>query len=181
MERGTSVTLRATVVDIHNQPLSVPVVWSSSNEKAASFQPDGKLTAGDSGSTTITASSLGKQSAPIGVLVVWLGPAKLERVQWTVPNAATPGATVGDSVHVRVTNPKGNFVGNAKVAFAVTAGGGTVSPATAKTDANGLAAVRWTLGPQKGVNSITATVVDADNKLITWVDSNGTKFSVTSV
>jgi hypothetical protein len=180
MERGTTVTLRATVVDIHNQPLSVPVVWSSSNEKAASFQPDGKLTAGDSGTTQITASSLGKQSQPIGVLVVWNGPAKLERVNWTVPTAATPGAAVPDSVHVRVTNPKGAFVANAKVAFAVTAGGGSVSPATAKTDANGLAAVRWTFGPQKGVNSITATVLDADNKPITFVDSNGTKFSVTT-
>jgi len=37
IERGTSVTLTATVVDIHGQPLNVPVVWSSSNEKAASF------------------------------------------------------------------------------------------------------------------------------------------------
>ncbi len=180
IERGTSTTLTATVVDIHGQPLDVPVVWSSSNEKAASFQPGGKLTAGDSGSATITASSLGKQSPSIGVQVVWNGPAKLDRFQWSTPNAATPATPLADSVRVRVTNPKGAPVGNAKVAFAVSAGGGSVSPASAKTDANGLAAVLWTLGAQKGLNSITASVVDSANKPITWVDSNGTKFSVTS-
>jgi hypothetical protein len=79
-----------------------------------------------------------------------------------------------------VTNPAGLSVGNAKVAFAVTAGGGSVSPASAKTDPNGVAAVKWTMGPQKGVNSITATVLGQDDKPMTWVDSNGTKFSVTS-
>jgi hypothetical protein len=180
MERGSDVTLTATVLDIHRQRLDVPVVWSSTNEKAASFLPGGKLVAGDSGATQITASSLGKQSQTIVVQIVWLGPAKLDRVQWTSPNAATPGATVADSIRVRVTNPKGAPVANTKVAFAVTAGGGSVSPASAKTDPNGLAAVQWTLGPQKGSNAITATVVDTHDKPITWVDSNGTKFSVTS-
>jgi len=180
MERGSSVVLTATVFDIHHQKLDVPLAWSSTDEKAASFLPGGKLVAGDSGTTQIVASSLGKQSQPIEVRVVWLGPAKLSRVQWTPPNAATPGATDGDSVRVRVTNPAGLSVGNAKVAFAVTAGGGSVSPASAKTDPNGVAAVKWTMGPQKGVNSITATVLGQDDKPMTWVDSNGTKFSVTS-
>lgn len=180
MERGSNVTLTATVVDIHGQPLNVPVVWSSSNEKAASFQAGGKLVAGDSGSTQIIASSLGKQSSGITVTVGWNGPAKLDRFQWAAPNAATPGATVVDSIRVRVTNPKGLPVGNAKVAFAVAAGAGSVSPASTKTDANGLAAVQWTLGPQKGLNTIVATVLDQDDNPITWVDSNNTRFSITS-
>jgi hypothetical protein len=180
MERGTTDTLTATVVDIHGQPLNVPIVWSSSNEKAASFLPGGILVAGDSGSTQIVASTLGKQSPAIGVQVVWLGPAKLARFQWSTPNAASPGATVADSVRVRITNPNNAPVGNAKVSFSVAAGGGSVSPASVKTDANGLASVAWTLGPQKGLNSIVATVLDGNNKPITWVDSNGTKFSITS-
>jgi hypothetical protein len=180
MERGSNITLTATVVDIHNQPLNVPVAWTSTNEKAAVFQAGGKLVAGDSGTTQVIASSLGKQSGAIQVQVVWIGPAKLDRFQWTPPNAATPATAVADSVRVRVTNPKGAFVANANVAFAVTAGGGSVSPASTKTDANGLAAVQWTLGPQKGVNTIVATVLDQDNKPIAWVDSNGTKFSITS-
>jgi alpha-tubulin suppressor-like RCC1 family protein len=180
IERGDHVTLHASVFDIHGQPLNVPVVWSSSNEKAASFEPGGKLVAGDSGTTQVVASSLGKQSAPIVVQVGWNGPAKLDRYQWTAPNAASPGAAIADSIRVRVTNPKNNPVANAKVIFAVTAGAGSVSPANVKTDANGLAAVQWTLGPQKGTNSITATVVNQDDQPITWVDSNATKFSVTS-
>ena len=180
IERGTDVTLTATVLDIHRQQLDVPVAWSSSNEKAATFLPGGKLVAGDSGVTFVIATSLGKQSQTITVQVVWNGPAKLDRVQWTIPNAATPGANIADSIHVRVTNPKGAAVPNAKVVFAVTAGGGSVSPSSAKTDQNGLAAVRWTLGPQKGLNTITATVVGTGDKPLTFVDSNGTKFSVTS-
>jgi len=180
IERGTYVILTATVYDIHGQILNVPVAWSSSNEKAASFQAGGKLVAGDSGSAQITASSLGKQSQAITAQVVWLGPAKLSRFQWTSPNAATPGATVGDSIRVRVTNPNGAGVSNAKVGFAVTAGGGTLSSTNTRTDPNGFVAVQWKLGPQKGVNSVTATVLDQDDKPIAWVDSNATKFSVTS-
>ena len=180
LERGSSIVLKATVYDIHGQILNVPVAWSSSDERAAHFEAGGKLVAGDSGSAQITASSLGKQSQAMGVQVVWNGPAKLDRFQWTAPNAATPTGVVGDSVRVRVTNPKGFNVGNAKVAFAVTAGGGSVSPAKATTDANGLAAARWTLGPQKGLNSITVTVLDQDEKPVTWVDSSPMKFSVTS-
>jgi len=180
MERGSNTTLTATVVDIHGQPLNVPVAWTSTNEKAAIFQAGGKLVAGDSGTTQVVASSLGKQSGAITVQVVWNGPAKLDRVQWTPPNAATPGTALADSVRVRVTNPKGFAVGNAKVAFSVSAGGGSVSASSVKTDANGLASVQWTLGPQKGLNTIVATVLDQDDKPVTWVDSNGTKFSVTS-
>jgi alpha-tubulin suppressor-like RCC1 family protein len=180
IERGSFVVLTAKVYDIHGQKLDVPVAWSSSNEKAATFQANGKLVAGDSGGTVVTATSLGKQSAGIEVKVVWLGPAKLSRFQWTAPNAATPGATVGDSIRVRVTSLNGAGVNNAKVAFAVTAGGGTVSPANARTDPNGLVAVQWKLGPQKGLNSMTATVLDQQDQAISWVDSNATKFSVTS-
>ena len=180
MERGSDTIITATVFDVHGQILNVPVAWSSSNEKAVSLQAGGKLVAGDSGAAQITASSLGKQSQPIGVDVVWKGPAKLSRFQWTAPNAATPGATVFDSIRVRVTNPSGFSVNNAKVVFAVTAGGGSVTSAKTTTDQNGLAAVQWTLGAQKGLNSITATVVDQHDRPIAWVDSNATKFSVTS-
>jgi alpha-tubulin suppressor-like RCC1 family protein len=180
MERGSSVILKATVYDIHGQILDVPVAWSSSNEKAAAFQAGGKLVAGDSGSAVITASSLGKQSQGISVNVVWLGPAKLSRIQWAPPNAATPGATVADSIRVRVTNPNGNSVSSARVGFAVTAGGGSVSAPRVTTDPNGLAAVQWTLGPQKGLNTLTVTVLDTSDTPITWVDSNFTKFSVTT-
>ena len=44
------------------------------------------------------------------------------------------------------------------VSFAVTAGGGTLSAATATTDANGRAATRLTLGSDPGTNTVSATV-----------------------
>lgn len=58
---------------------------------------------------------------------------------------------------VKVTD--GTFpVANATVVFAVTQGGGTVSPSSARTDANGIAsAASWRLGAL-GPNAVTATV-----------------------
>ena len=44
------------------------------------------------------------------------------------------------------------------VSFSVTAGGGTLSAATATTDANGRAATRLTLGSDPGTNTVSATV-----------------------
>ena len=44
------------------------------------------------------------------------------------------------------------------VSFAVTAGGGTLSSATATTDANGRAATRLTIGSDPGTNMVSATV-----------------------
>src|SRR4051812_36140344 len=59
---------------------------------------------------------------------------------------AVLGDPLGDSVAVKVTNARGNPVTNASVAWTVTSGGGSVSPATSTTDVNGVAKAAWTLG-----------------------------------
>src|SRR5690606_29889826 len=66
---------------------------------------------------------------------------------------------------VRVTDETGAPVPNATVSFTVTAGGGWVSDATVTTDAQGLAATDWYVGPvpgapqslRAGVGTLTAT------------------------
>lgn len=68
-----------------------------------------------------------------------------------------PGQPV-DSLAVRVTDAHGNPVPGATVSFAAT-GGGSVSPASAITGADGVARAEWTLGTNVGVQqSATATV-----------------------
>ncbi len=53
------------------------------------------------------------------------------------------------------------------VSFAVTAGGGTLSDATATTDANGRAATRLTLGIEAGTNAVAATVAGLESVTFT--------------
>ncbi|MDH5235040.1 MAG: Ig-like domain-containing protein [Gemmatimonadota bacterium] len=59
---------------------------------------------------------------------------------------------------VKLRDALGNGVAGAAVTFAVTGGGGSVTGATATTDATGIATVgNWTLGPATGANTLTAT------------------------
>jgi alpha-tubulin suppressor-like RCC1 family protein len=180
LERGTRRKFNAQVLDLHGATIDVPVVWLSTNFNVASFDANGVLTAVFPGQTIVTATSLGATSAPLTITVTWVGPARVASVGFTQPNAATPNAVVSDSMRVVVTNPVNALVGGAHVLFTVTGGGGAVSPTVVTTGANGLAATRWTLGPQSGVNSISATVVDTANQALAFVDSNPVKFKVTS-
>jgi alpha-tubulin suppressor-like RCC1 family protein/uncharacterized protein YjdB len=70
----------------------------------------------------------------------------------------TAGGTLSDSLSVKVTDAHGNGVSGATVTWAVTAGGGTLSPTTSTTDTAGIAKVQWTLGKSAGQNGVTGTV-----------------------
>ena len=178
IERGFHQLLKATVKDNKGKTITVPLVWRSSDEKIATLDPAGRLTALDTGITTITASSLGVTSQSVGVKVVFASAAKLAPFQWTPPNAASPNAVVNDSIRVVTTDIAGGPAAGAIVKFAVTGGGGTVSVTTVISDKNGVAATKWTLGPALGTNSVSATVINDDSVPITWVTDNPTKFSV---
>ncbi len=180
LERGTRRQFTAVVNDQFDRPLNVPVVWVSNNDAVAKFDASGVLTAEDTGTAVVTASSLGYTSKPVQVVVVWVGAANLAVFSWVPPNAATPGAVVGDSIRVLVTNTAGAPVGGARVAFSPTGGGGTASPTVAITSSNGLAATQWTLGSKPNFNSITATVVDTSNQALSFVSHNPVSFAVTS-
>ena len=73
--------------------------------------------------------------------------------------SATVGTAVAASPAVIVRDRFDNPVPGVEVTFAVTSGGGTVTPATpVTTDANGIAAATsWTLGTAAGANTLTAT------------------------
>jgi hypothetical protein len=180
IERGYHTALTATVKNDAGQTVPVPVVWRSSVEKIATLDANGRLAALDTGTTLVTASTLGVTSQPIAVRVVWQGAAKIETYQFTAPGAASPSATVPDSIRARVLDLKGNPVPGVAVAFTATVGGGTVSPAIDTTDRNGIAATQWTLGNSNGSNQVTASVVNDDDKPMTFVAGTPATFQVTA-
>lgn len=57
-----------------------------------------------------------------------------------------PGTAAADSAAAVVKDAHGNPVSGVAVTWAVTAGGGSVSPATSTTNAQGIARAQWTLG-----------------------------------
>jgi uncharacterized protein YjdB len=72
--------------------------------------------------------------------------------------SAAAGSAVAVAPAVAVTDQFGNAVPGAAVTFAVASGGGSVTGATATTDADGIARVgSWTLGATAGTNTLTAT------------------------
>lgn len=78
-----------------------------------------------------------------------------------VPNVST-SSPIGTNVlappAVTLSTPGNQLLSGISVAFAVTSGGGTLTPATSSTDANGVAAsTAWRLGVVVGTNSATAT------------------------
>lgn len=71
------------------------------------------------------------------------------------------GATLADSVIVRVNATDGQPLAGRTVHFVVSSGGGDVSPALALTDSLGRAAAVWTLGTTAGAQTLTASVDSA--------------------
>ncbi len=178
IERGYHANFTASAKDKLGKPVAVPVVWRSSDERVAVFDANGRLTALDTGVTVVTASSLGVVSGGVSVRVLWAGAAKVSQYQFNTPGAATPGATVPDSVRVLVSDRAGNPVPNVKVAFAITAGSGSITPSTAITNQKGVAAAQWVLGPVLGVNAVSATVLNDEDKPLTFVTPGPVSFSI---
>jgi protocatechuate 3,4-dioxygenase beta subunit len=67
------------------------------------------------------------------------------------------GGAMADSLAVRVTDRHGNPVAGTMIDWAVTSGGGAVSPARSATDAQGIARAQWTLGLLAGTPGQTAS------------------------
>lgn len=70
------------------------------------------------------------------------------------------GAALPNPVVVSVSRD-GSALAGASVSWSVTAGGGSVSPATSATGADGTASTVWTLGPTAGANRLQAAVAGA--------------------
>ena len=79
----------------------------------------------------------------------------------------TAGILLAEPFVVLVSDEDGAAMAGVAVSFTVTAGGGTLSAATATTDANGRAATRLTLGSDAGTNTVSATVAGLESGTFT--------------
>lgn len=105
--------------------------------------------------------------------------------------AAFLGVVVGDAqtggrssalpqnIVVLVTDSVGAGLAGVTVRFLVTSGGGSVAPAEAVSDTNGLAETSWTLGPALGMQTMTARVAGSGGPLLATVTA--TALEVTRV
>jgi Bacterial Ig-like domain (group 3) len=75
---------------------------------------------------------------------------------------ASGGQPLPNPLVVRVMDSDSRPVPQTRVAFVVTAGGGTTDPDTATTGSDGRAVSRWTLGTAEGVQAVEARVAGSD-------------------
>jgi hypothetical protein len=86
-----------------------------------------------------------------------------------VQQAGIAGETVAAPPTVRVTTSSGQPVPDVAVTFQVTAGGGTVTGAAVRTNADGVAALaEWRLGTVAGENAVTAQAAGLQDATITF-------------
>jgi probable HAF family extracellular repeat protein len=84
--------------------------------------------------------------------------------------SATVGTPVATPPSVKVTDAGNNPVAGVAVTFAVTVRGGSLTGATATTDASGIATVgSWTLGTKSGTNKLTATAAGLTGSPVTFI------------
>ncbi|TMF11992.1 MAG: hypothetical protein E6I38_04120, partial [Chloroflexi bacterium] len=69
----------------------------------------------------------------------------------------TVGTTLPTQASVRVADQFNNPVAGVTVTWTPASGSGSVTPTTSTTNASGIAATTWTLGPQAGTQTVQAT------------------------
>ena len=72
------------------------------------------------------------------------------------PQNGTVGAALASPLIVRILDAAGRPVQGQQVTFTVVSGGGSVTPATPSTGADGQATAAWTLGPSAGAQQVQA-------------------------
>ena len=130
------------------------VEWVSDRPGTVSVNATtGIVTAVSAGTATITATS-GRLAARAPVRVVQ-EPASLDKVSGD-EQAGFVGEPVPISPTVRVLDANGHAAALVRVRFQATAGGGSVSPESVLSDADGLAGTAWTLGRESEQTLVAA-------------------------
>lgn len=152
---GQTVQFAAQVIDTEGKPIAgASVSWSSADLDVATVSASGLATVTGQGSATIRAtheSVSGRAS-----LVVDLRPANILRVAGD--SLTAPVATaLPERPTVQVVDAGGAPVPGEDVSFEVALGSGSVAPLRSRTDQDGQASTRWTLGEQRGVQRLRAS------------------------
>ncbi|HEU4559394.1 MAG TPA: leishmanolysin-related zinc metalloendopeptidase [Longimicrobium sp.] len=156
---GATQMVHATVRDQNGQAMAgVPVTWGTGTGTVAVAALGGDsalFTSAGNGQASISATS-GAATGAVGVQVAQVATA-LQKFSGDTQTGAISGLLAAP-VRVRVLDRLGAGVAGQTVTFTITTGGGTVSSATAVSEADGTAAVSWTLGASAGAQTVTATL-----------------------
>ena len=153
--------LRARVRDARGYAIvGLPVRWRIADSSVADVDSAGIVT-GRALGRTMVAASIGDATFETPVTVVATA-ASIGAVGGTAQRAAV-GAALPQPVVVRVSSRRGRPVEGALVSFRLAEGQGTLSNATALTDAEGRARTQWTLGGLPGRQTMLASVAQVDS------------------
>ena len=183
-----SQPLSVKVVDRENVPVSgafvnfsIPLGGGSLSANVDTTGTDGVAavtwTLGPSvGAARVEARVSGVAGAAVFNATVKAGPATaLQQVSGPIVNSAA-GFELPDSVSMKLVDNFGNAIAGTTVTFAVTAGGGSISPTTATTNAEGVAKANWVMGAS-GAQSLRVTA----SGLQTNVTGNASACNATTI
>lgn len=150
---GETAAFTGLMTDANGAEVSGTLAWSSTNPGVFTVDMDGLVTAVANGTAALTSSS-GDLTAQATVRVEQV-PAALLAASGD-EQEGTAGTPLEDSLAVRVDDAGGSPVEGVPVGFEPAEGHGSAGPAAADTDADGLSRTQWTLGPDSGVQTLTA-------------------------
>ncbi|MGH8938645.1 MAG: Ig-like domain-containing protein, partial [Actinomycetes bacterium] len=158
------------VCDAFGNPVEgVAIAWAavgggSVSEASTTTDDDGRTsvtrTLGSaSGSQSTQASAEGLAGSPATFLhTATAGTASLVQIVSGNEQIGAVGTRLTGDLVIQVVDADNNPVAGASATWTVTAGGGTVEPATGTTDESGRASAQWTLGTTPGANTLDAAV-----------------------
>jgi len=158
------------VTDQYGNPVSGITVNFSVTAGAASLSSatataasDGKaqvnVTLGTTpGTVTISASVSGVSPAQTFTATATVGPAVAPAIVSGNNQTAAVGTALADPLVVKIADQYGNPLVGVAVTFAITGGGGTLSPVSMVTNSSVQAQVTLTLGTTAGTVTVTATI-----------------------
>jgi hypothetical protein len=160
---GDTTTVSVRLLDQNGQAFGQPpggqsLQWSVTDAQVAAVVPGGawneaRVVGLRPGQTEVRASIAGLSAqaalsvAPRAVQITGVG---------GDGQNGPPGGRLAEPLTVRVLDRHGDGVPGVTVQFVVVAGGGSVSPASAATDAEGRAATEWTVGAEPGTHTVEA-------------------------
>jgi hypothetical protein len=168
---GTALadSLVVRVTDAFGNPVAgIQVAWSASagdvNPTLASTDEDGlaatrRILGAGAGAQTAEAAVPGLEGSPVTFThTATPGTAASLVLISGDDQTGEPGDELPQPLVVRLVDEAGNGIPDRAVTWLVTTGGGSVTPGTGNTDPDGLASARWTLGPERGPNTVNAVV-----------------------
>lgn len=150
---GATVTFRVEQVGASVSPVTVT---TNADGRA---RPSSWVLGTVAGPNTLIASTAGVSRQVSFTATANAGPASAIRHASRVEQTGDAGLPVDFPPAVRVADSYDNPVAGASVSYSVQQGGGSITGASAVSDANGIARLdSWTLGSELGLNQVQATL-----------------------